>query len=217
MTRSSGVPARGRHHPGRVRPATAVLPGTEARSIVPNIGTNFGRARAPRRTGPPTTSTRPTCGVCPDRHDGTGHRHVSPAPRPLVLPRVLFEAAQYPPHFDDMVQSIVPAPVRHRVVRPRRIPELTSESACGKSKRFAAFRPYGWLRRFFRALSSAGEAASSARLMPCFRSPESGHGPLTLSDRAIEADQCDVRLVHGREYAILCSVYESSLGQVRAT
>ena len=30
-------------------------------------------------------------------------------PKALVLPRVLFEAAQYPPHFDDTVQSIVRA------------------------------------------------------------------------------------------------------------
>ena len=30
-------------------------------------------------------------------------------PKALVLPRVLIEAAQYPPHFDDMVQSIVRA------------------------------------------------------------------------------------------------------------
>ena len=28
-------------------------------------------------------------------------------PKALVLPRVLIEAAQYPPHFDDTVQSIV--------------------------------------------------------------------------------------------------------------
>ena len=30
-------------------------------------------------------------------------------PKALVLPRVLIEAAQYPPHFDDTVQSIVRA------------------------------------------------------------------------------------------------------------
>jgi hypothetical protein len=30
-------------------------------------------------------------------------------PKALVLPRVLIEAAQYPPHFDDMVQNIVRA------------------------------------------------------------------------------------------------------------
>jgi hypothetical protein len=30
-------------------------------------------------------------------------------PKALVLPRVLIEAPQYPPHFDDMVQNIVRA------------------------------------------------------------------------------------------------------------
>ena len=57
---------------------------------------------APRRLRP----DRPA--RLPDRHD----RQVIDmfvGPKALVLPRVLIEASQYPPHFDDMVQNIVRA------------------------------------------------------------------------------------------------------------
>jgi len=73
-------------------------------------------------------------------------------PKAMVLPRVLIEAGQYPPHFDDMVQSIVrarfgtgqavvAAALDRGELPPGTAPELIIDAIMGRVLRLVVLTP----------------------------------------------------------------------------